>query len=441
MSSLSEFQELVNNIVIYDTHEHVAGFDWGFSAADSADAKPYPRKSLPHVLMNDMLLYITGSTGYRGPSLSPTDWEVEDAAGYWRALQPVLEELRSTAVYATIREGLKLLYGFEGDEITDDNWEALNQKVMATHEARGAAVWMLETIERAKVRNIIQMAHLPYLIEYWPSVGPALRKRMQAVVKPSLVLEPFFFSGFEPDRSKARERTMELLGMHPKNHAEHLAFMHEAVRRHREAGGAALKFLCAYQRTLFFDEVPDGEARRLYDKGWKNLSPSELQRLQDNLAWHLVRYAGEFSFPIMLHTGYSLPVSMGNPENLYNLVGRFPKVHFYMCHAGWPHDGALALMARTFANVHFGFCWMIGLSPALARRLMDEMFDLVPANKMLVGMDCGSPENFYGTTVMTRDAVASVLASKVDSGLISRRAATTLAHRFLHDNGLAMFGK
>ncbi len=302
---------------------------------------------------------------------------------------------------------------------------------------------MLEVLQRAKVKAVIQMAHLPYLIEYWPSLEPSRRAKEQAVVRPSLVLEPFFFSGFEPDRSRARERTMDLLNMHPRNHAEHLEFMHAAVKRHKEAGGAALKFICAYQRKLRFEEVPDGEARRLYDKGPKNLDPNEMARLQDNLVWHLVRLAREFEFPIQIHTGYSNPVALGDPENLYNLVRHrdFTGVQFYLCHAGWPNYGGLALMARTYANVHFGFCWMPGLSPSLAARLMDEMFDLIPANKMLIGMDCGSNESFYGTAVVTRELVAKVLAAKVDSGLISRRAATTLAHRFLHDNAVNLFGR
>ena len=101
----------------------------------------------------------------------------------------------------------------------------------------------------------------------------------------------------------------------------------------------------------------------------------------------------------------------------------------------------LALMARTFPNIHFGFCWIPALSHALAKRLMDEMFDMVPANKLLIGMDSGSIEAFYGTTLITRELVAQVLASKVDSGLISRRAAANIARRFLHDNALALFSR
>jgi hypothetical protein len=441
MSSLPEISEMVNAIEVFDTHEHLAGFDWGFTTESQPFGPTHPHKSLPHVLMNDMLLYITSAALYRGPSIAPQSWKIEDAFAYWKTIQPALEELRGAAVYAVIRRGIKELYGFDVDEVTDKNLGEYNNRIVATYNAKGQPAWMLEVLKRAKVKAIIQMAHLPYLIEYWPSLPPERRKCEQAVVRPSLVLEPFFFSGFEPDRSKARARTMELLGMHPRNHAEHLEFQHAAVARHRKEGGAALKIICAYQRTLRFERVPDSEAKRLYDKGWRNLSAPELQRLQDNLVWHLMRAAQEFSFPVQVHTGYSYPTLKGDPENLFPLTRQFPEVQFYFAHAGWPNYGGLAILARTYTNIHFGFCWMPGLSPALAARLMDEMFDMLPANKMLIGMDCGHAESFYGTAVLTRELIAKVLAAKVDSGLISMRAARTIAQRILHDNAVNLFGR
>jgi hypothetical protein len=354
-----------------------------------------------------------------------------------------LEELRNTAVYTLIRRGLKELYGFEGDEITDDNWEELNRRVLDNYCTKGSPAWMLEAMQKAKVKAIVQMAHLPYLLEYWPNLPAERQQQERAAVRPALILEPFFFSGFEPDRSRARQRSKELLDMHPATYDEHLEFMYTALQRHKLAGGAAVKFICAYQRSLFFEVVPDKEAKRLFMRGLKALDKAELLTLQNNLVWHLVRAARDNELPIMLHTGYSNPSTMGNPENLYNLAlhPEFRDVNFYCAHAGWPNDGALALMARTFANVHFGFCWIPGLSPALATRLMDEMFDLLPASKMLVGMDCGTIEAFYGTTVVTREIIAKVLANKVDSGLISRRAAATVANRLLHDNGVNLFGR
>lgn len=91
--------------------------------------------------------------------------------------------------------------------------------------------------------------------------------------------------------------------------------------------------------------------------------------------------------------------------------------------------------------MYFGFCWMPGLSVALAERLMHEMLDMNPANKMLNGMDRGSVESFYGTPVITKELVAKVLAAKVDSDLVSIRAAKTMVRRFLHDKAVNVFGR
>jgi predicted TIM-barrel fold metal-dependent hydrolase len=443
MSSFEELSHLVNEIEIFDVHEHMAGFDWGFADETAPIGPTHPHKSLPHVLMNDMLLYICTSTGLDVPDLAPGSWQLEDAPRYWAAMQPVLEVLRNTAVYTLIKRGIKELYGFEGDEITDDNWEELNRRVLDNYCTKGAPAWMLEAMQKAKVKAIVQMAHLPYLLDYWPSLPAERQQQERAVVRPALILEPYFFSGFEPDRSRARQRTMDTLDMFPSTYDEHLEFMYTAVQRHKQAGGSAVKFICAYQRSLFFEEVADSEARRLYMHGIKRLDKAEMTTLQNNLVWHLVRAARDNDLPIMLHTGYSNPSTMGNPENLYNLAiaPEFRKANFYCAHAGWPNDGALALMARTYANVYFGFCWLPGLSPALATRMMDEMFDLLPASKMMIGMDCGTVEAFYGTTIVTREIIAKVLAGKVDSGLISRRAATTVANRILHDNGVNLFGR
>src|SRR5688500_18213330 len=112
MSAFTEISELVNSIEIFDTHEHVAGFDWGFTPADAAVGPAHPHlTSLLHVLMNDMLLYIIPSTGLPSAHLSSDQWPIEKADEYWRALQPALEELRSTAVYTLIRRGIKEFYG------------------------------------------------------------------------------------------------------------------------------------------------------------------------------------------------------------------------------------------------------------------------------------------------------------------------------------------
>ena len=161
MSSLQEIQEFVNQIEIFDTHEHLAGFDWGFTTMDAPQGFAHPHKSLPHVLMNDMLLYFMAATGHPVRDLAVWKWKLEDSEAYWKAIEPILDEVRGAAVYTVIRRGLQELYGFEGDDITQDNWKALNEKVISTYQTKGAPQWMLEVFKRARVKKIIQMAHLP----------------------------------------------------------------------------------------------------------------------------------------------------------------------------------------------------------------------------------------------------------------------------------------
>jgi len=443
MNNLPYFTELVNEIEMFDAHEHVAGFDWGFCPDDAPIGPTHPRlKSLPHVLMNDMLLYLTGATGLDSSKLSTDQWQVEQAPEYWRAIQPVLEEVRHTPVYTFIRRGLKELFGFEGDEIGDDNWEELNDKIVKTYAEKGASQWLSEVAEKANIGAMVQMAHLSYMIEYWPSLEPERRAREKKLLRPALILEPFFFSGFQPDRKLAAEHTMKLMDTYPANYDEHVAWMHAAMKRHKEEGGVAVKFICAYQRSLHFENVPDSDAKALYARGPQTLDEAQMTRLQDNLVWNLVRMARDLELPIILHTGYSTPTTFGHPEAMFDMVRHpdFASVPFDFAHAGWPHDGAMAIMARTYANVYCGFCGMPNCSPTLATRLMDEMLEIIPANKVLFGIDVGGPEVLYGTTLASREIIAKVLAGKVDSGQISRRAGTTLAHRLLQDNGARLFG-
>src|ERR1051325_1308075 len=93
MSSLPAISEFVNGLDVFDTHEHIAGFDWGFTDEKSPVGPTHPLKTLPRERMNDMLLCATGAALNKGPSLAPQDWKHEDEPRYWNAIQPAIEPL------------------------------------------------------------------------------------------------------------------------------------------------------------------------------------------------------------------------------------------------------------------------------------------------------------------------------------------------------------
>jgi len=142
---------------------------------------------------------------------------------------------------------LNELFGFDGDDIHDNNWQELNEKVVATCTEKGASQWLCEVAQNLNTGAMVQMTHLPYQLEYWPSLDAVRRARENRLVRPNLVLEPFFFSGFEPDRSRARQRTMELMNFFPADYDQHVHWMRAAMELHKKEGGAAVKLLCAYR--------------------------------------------------------------------------------------------------------------------------------------------------------------------------------------------------
>lgn len=85
MAASGFIRELIDRQAIFDTHEHAAGFDWGFTGAEAAQGSAHPHKPLPHVLMNDMLCYQAGAAGCDSAALAPERWPLSEAPAYWRS--------------------------------------------------------------------------------------------------------------------------------------------------------------------------------------------------------------------------------------------------------------------------------------------------------------------------------------------------------------------
>ena len=113
---------------------------------------------------------------------------------------------------------------------------------------------------------------------------------------------------------------------------------------------------------------------------------------------------------------------------------------FDLSHSGWPHDGAAMLLARSFPQVYFNLCWTPLLSRALGRRVLSEAIDMLPADKILIGTDTGTPESFLGAVWLIRSLLTEVLEEKVRGGQFALDAAKGLACSILLDNPLAFYG-
>jgi predicted TIM-barrel fold metal-dependent hydrolase len=113
---------------------------------------------------------------------------------------------------------------------------------------------------------------------------------------------------------------------------------------------------------------------------------------------------------------------------------------FDLCHSGWPNEGGALLLARTYPQVYFNLCWTPVLSRALARRVLSEAIDMLPADKILIGTDTGTAEACLGAAWLIRSLLTEVLDEKVRTGQFDVEVAKRLACAILLDNPLAFYG-
>jgi len=431
-----QLRQTISSIPLFDSHSHAAGFDFGTPLGDRAG------RSLTQILTNDYLLYLRGSCCDPGPVAEmDRGWSVDEAGEHFSAIQPLLDQCRGLSTYAVLREGIRELFPFEEPDITLGNWQHINERIVETYRSLGERAWHREVARRANVLREVQICMFPYVAEHWQELPAEERSAQSQLILPSLVLDGYFFSGFVANND-ARERSMATLGCRPATYEDYLQFCRSVLDRFIELGGSSVKLLAGYVRTLDTEEVGDSEAAALFHRGVENLRPPELQRLQDNLARHLFAMAAERGLPMLVHTGYSMPAEWTDPEHLTRVLAdpKCASLKVGLCHSGWVFGDAALMMARSFRNCYFDLSWIPMLSPDRGRQTLSLAIDTLPANKIMIGTDCGSTEAFLGAARLVRRVVSEVLSEKAQAGQFSRAVAEALARRILLENAGEFFG-
>ncbi len=440
-SSKQDFFAYVNSLPFIDTHSHAAGMDTGTPVDDKAPL------TLAQIIFFDYLTYLSGSAvddakpieGLAGTMDKPIERTYAQIA-------PILDKYRALTTWRVMREGLRTLHGFEGDDINASNFDALDAKVRAKYAEFGQRAWLRSALFSSNTILQNQMVTMPYVTDHYEALSYDERRAQQAFLLPSLILDGYLFSGFASG-TPGRERTLELLNASMGKYEEYLDVLGRALDLFKARGGWTVKLLIGYHRTLHFEEVSDRRAEDIWVKAkgapTKNLSPEDFKALQDNLCWHLLEMSRDRGLGLQVHTGYSYPTRNTDPETMMNLMKsrRLQGLKLDMCHSGWPNDGGAMVMARTYRHAYMNFCWTPMLGSTLGRRIMSEAIDIVPSNKLLIGTDCATAEAFVGTTALLRHELSTVLWDKVENRLISDTVARNLAKAIFHDNSVEFFGQ
>ena len=375
-----------------------------------------------------MLAYFTrdieGMTGapdkdiYRGST---------DDAARWAVLREGLRRGRNVSYWRHHILTYQGLFDFEDDDVTDENWAALNARIK---ECTAQPGWY-EHVTRTRCNLITQVRNVPWGEDWEPEYFTAIAR-----------MEPALWLHDRARRDDLAARTQQDVGDLAGARAAIAAYLTSYVRR----GAIGIKLGHAYSRSLYHERVPFEEAEAIYARAahGEKLPPAEAKALEDHMVWYLAELCAEHDLIFQIHTGMQTNwghIPDSDPLHLLNLVKSFRSVKFDLFHAGYPYAREMGVFGKHYPNVWLNACWIYLITMAGSRQILSEWIDLVPADRLLgFGSDVGKPELIYGHLLMARACIADVLAEKVERDFLSKAAALDVARLMMRDAPLALYG-
>ena len=418
--SYARMKAFLDGVHAIDTHDHIWRFDEFPGRREAADGT---------MVMNLCSIW---QNSYLGAFNVVPMWPPRgDFARWWQSAKPALTNVRTMGVYRYTLPAIKDLYDVDFESITDEQAAALNERITANYRDQR---WLYEVItEKANIELVVNDP-------YWE---PYDFKTYYGFTVNVLRLNPLFH-GFHPSEfraSKRRENPYDFartLGITIESFDDYLTFIDRVFALAKAAGFVGLKHTLAYERTLSFDKVSKERAAEAFGKERKDLTSEQIKAFEDFLMWHFCELSVKYEMPFQIHTGHAR-IQGSNPMLLVDVIQANPKTKFILFHGGVPWVSESGAIAARLPNVYLDSVWLPTLSPTMARRAYHEWLDLVPSNRILWGADCNHAEGIYGATQMTRQALAEVLAERIDRGELREPDAQHIGQQILRENALALF--
>src|SRR6266851_5621661 len=240
----------------------------------------------------------------------------------------------------------------------------------------------------------------------------------------------------------------------PAKFSDYLEFISRVLADNQKKGGIAMKFEVAYFRPTTFSDPTRQEAENIYQHYVSGDVPSEKEyrTFQDYIFRYLVQEGGRLHLPVHIHSAVGIGDYFNLSEsNIMNLecVLRDPRYRgtiFVMIHGGYPLEREaiwLAAMKNVYLDSSFG---ELAQYPSAFKETLKMWLETFP-DKITFGTDCfpynqvlGAEESYWLGAESTRTALAAALAEMVSEGEINEGRALELAHGYLHDNAVKLYG-
>ncbi len=428
----------VDKISLVDTHEHIMpeaerdqyAVDFGYLFAHyntsdlvSAGMPPRLMEAARLPMHHYRLAHIKRMKLRRViPEPERTDMTLEER---WQAIAPFWEAIRNTAYARQTLIAIKELFGI--DDLNGDTYRQLSQAIA---DSRRPGWYRHVMKEKANIAVSILDAQITDVD--------------RELFAPVMRLDHFIIAQSRRDLVSLEEES----GTAIHSLDDLVRTMRTTLEKYVAGGVVGIKSGLAYDRTLQYDKVSRNEAEITFNRIARHLGEGvswlEAKPLQDYMMHQVIRAAIETGLPLQIHTGLQEGneniITNANPTHLINLFIEYREAKFDLFHGGYPYVHEWATLAKNFANVYADLCWVHIISPEIGRRLLHELIETVPGNKIMAyGGDSITVEMAYGHARMARQVVTRVLSEKVAEGYMAEDEAIALAGKILRDNPAALF--
>lgn len=240
----------------------------------------------------------------------------------------------------------------------------------------------------------------------------------------------------------------------PAKFSDYLEFIVRVLADNKKKGGIAMKFEVAYFRTTTFSDPTRQQAEDIYQRYVAGAVPAEQEyrAFQDYIFRFLVNLGGRLNLPVHIHTAVGIGdyfnLSQGNIMNLESVLRdpRYRSTTFVMIHGGYPLEREaiwLAAMKNVYLDSSFG---ELAQYPSAFKDTLKMWLETFP-DKITFGTDCfpynevlGAEESYWLGAESSRMALAAALAEMISENEITETRALGLAHAYLHDNAVKLYG-
>src|SRR3984885_1527672 len=234
----------------------------------------------------------------------------------------------------------------------------------------------------------------------------------------------------------------------------YLNFISRVLEDNRNKGGIAIKFEVAYFRPTTFGDPTRDQAADLYQRYVTGGIPSEkdYRTFQDYIFRYLILEGGRLHLPVHIHSAVGIgdyfSLSQSNIMNFESVLRdpRYRNTTFVMLHGGYPLERE-AIWLAAMKNVYFDSSFEeLAQYPSAFKDTLKMWLETFP-DKITFGTDAfpynevlGAEESYWLGAESARTALAAALAEMISENEISDARALELAHGYLHDNAVKLYG-